>query len=403
MNRWITRLVLPLVITGAAVGGAAVMVRSAESAEREPPEPTLPEVEHVEVRAQPARPRIRGTGVVEPAREATLSPELSGRIVHLSEDLVVGGRLAEGDVLLRIDERDYQIAVKQQRAQVEQAKVELELEQAYGKVAREEWDLMGNTTADGRLASRVPQREAAEVKVDAARSTLERAKLDLGRTTLRAPFNATVIAESVEVGEIATPGQVVATLVGTDALWVRVSVPVEALGLIGVPGPGVAEGSSARVVQRLGSRGAVERDGTVVRLVKQLDAESRTAQVMVEVTDPFDPKPGELPLLPGAFVEVEFLGNEIDEVVAVPRVAVFEGRRTWVVDDQQRIRQRSLEIAWGDDEYVYATGGLRTGERVVVTPPSPAIEGMEVHSEPAEPEAPAQVAAEEIPAQRSEG
>jgi RND family efflux transporter MFP subunit len=286
----------------------------------------------------------------------------------------------QGEVLLRIDKRNYKIAVNQQRAVVQQRQVELELEQAYAKVAKQEWEQMGNPNADGRLASREPQREAAEVNVDAARSTLERAKLDLGRTTIRAPFNATVRAESVEEGEIATPGQVVATLVGTDALWVRVSIPVEHLGLIGVPGQGTSEGSRARVVQRLGDRGRVERPGRVIRLVNEVDAESRTAQVLVEVERPFDPPPGELPLLPGAFVEVELEGLQAEQVVAVPRVAVLDGRHAWVVDGEQRLRKRELRIGWGDVDRVYVTAGLSAGERVVVTPPPSALEGMQVHS-----------------------
>lgn len=394
MKRFVTRFLLPGLITAASVAGAMVMVRSAESAEREPPVMPLPLVEHVQVRSEAVRPRLWGNGVVEPAREATLSPELSGRIDYLSPSLVVGGRVKQGEVLVRIDGRNYALAVKQQRATVQQRQVELELERAYGKVSQREWEQMGNPNADGRLAKREPQREAAEVNVEAARSALERAKLDLGRTTIRAPFNATVRSETVEEGEIASPGQVVVTLVGTDALWVRVSVPVEHLGLIGVPGQGAGEGASARVVQRLGDRGAVERAGRVIRLVNELDAESRTAQVLVEVERPFDPPPGELPLLPGAFVEVELEGQEAMQVVTVPRVAVIEGHHAWVVDDEQRLRKRPLRIAWGDQEQVYVTGGLSAGDRVVITPPPTALEGMEVRSE-ARAAAPAQVSTSE--------
>lgn len=382
MKRFLTRFLLPAMITAAAVGGAVVMVRSAESAEREPPVVLPPLVESVVVEAAPASPRLWGNGVVEPAREATLSPQLSGRIVYLSPSLVVGGRVKEGEVLLRIDKRDYEIAVRQQRAQVQQREVELELEKAYGKVAKQEWELMGSAKADGRLASREPQREAAEVGVDAARSMLERSKLDLGRTVIKAPFNATVRAESVEEGEIASPGQVVATLVGTDALWVRVSVPVEHLGLISVPGQAAGPGAPARVVQRLGDRAMVERTGRVIRLINELDPESRTAQVLVEVENPLDPQPGELPLLPGAFVEVELEGQALPHVIAVPRVAVFEGRSAWVVDPEQRLRKRTLRIGWGDAEQVYVTAGLAEGDRVVIKPPALALEGMEVRSTP---------------------
>lgn len=392
MRRFLTRFVLPGLITAASVAGAVIMVRSAESAEREPPELPPPLVEHVEVKSEALRPRLAGHGVVEPAHEATLSPEVSGRITYLSPSLVVGGRVRAGDVLLRIDRRNYELAVKQQRAQVHQRQAELELEQAYGKVAKREWEsMMGEGNADGRLASREPQREVAEILVEAANSALDRARLDLERTVIRAPFNATIRSETVEEGEIATPGQVVATLVGTDALWVRVSIPVEYLALIGVPGlsagepkgpPGeTAQAAQARVVQRLGDRGAVERPGRVIRLVNELDPESRTAQVLVEVERPFDPPPGELPLLPGAFVEVELEGQEPMPVVAVPRLAVVEGHHVWVVDGEQRLRKRRLQIGWGDQERVYATAGLSAGDRVVVTPPPTALEGMEVRSE----------------------
>lgn len=402
MKRFVTRLLLPGLITVASVAGAVVMIRSAESAEREAPAVPLPLVEHVEVESTAVQPRLWGNGTVEPAREATLSPELSGRIVSLSPSLVVGGRVKQGELLLRIDPRNYELAVQQQRATVQQRLVELELEKAYGKISKREWETMGQANADGRLATREPQREAAEVNVDAAKSALERAKLDLGRTSIRAPFNATVRSETVEEGEIATPGQVVVTLVGTDALWVRVSVPVEHLGLIGVPGQGAGEGARARVVQRLGDRGGVEREGRVIRLVNELDPESRTAQLLVEVAHPFDPPPGELPLLPGAFVEVEIEGQQPLQVVTVPRVAVIEGHHVWVVDDAQRLRKRELRIGWGDAEHVYARGGLSGGDRVVVTPPPMAIEGMEVRTA-AKPAAPAQVSTTAPTAEDAEG
>ncbi|MEM7155848.1 MAG: efflux RND transporter periplasmic adaptor subunit [Myxococcota bacterium] len=379
----VTRLLLPGVITLSAVAGAVMLVQSAESAEREPPAAEAPLVEYIRVQRESVPPRLPGTGVVEPAREAMITPELSGRIVYLSPSLVVGGRFEEGEVLLRLDKRDYQIALTQQRSQVEQAKVELELEKAHGKVARKEWELMGSSEEAGRLASRVPQREAAQLKVDSAKSSLRRSKIDLERTTIRAPFNATVTSESVEIGEIASPGGAVATLVGTDELLVRVSVPVESLALLDIPGYGADEGSVAIITQRLGRRGTVQREGRVIRLVNELDPDSRMAQVLVEVKSPLDPRPGELPLLPGAFVEVELSGAPVPDVVPVPRVAVFEGRHVWVMNDDETLTRRELTIGWGDDTKVYVTAGLAEGDRIVLTPPSPVLDGMKVRGEAA--------------------
>ena len=134
----VTRLLLPGIITATAIAGAVMLVQSAESAEREPPAVEAPLVEFIRVQRESVPPSLPGTGVVEPAREAMLSPELSGRIVYMSPSLVVGGRFEKGEVLLRLDKRDYQIALGQQRSQVEQAKVELELEKAHGKAGAKE-------------------------------------------------------------------------------------------------------------------------------------------------------------------------------------------------------------------------------------------------------------------------
>ncbi len=402
MKRFITRFMLPVLITAAAVGGAVLLVRSAESADREPPESPPPLVEAVEVHAAAARPKLMGTGVVEPAREASISPEVSGRIVELSDKLVLGGRFVQGEVMVRLDDRQYKLAVKQRRGEVRRAELDLELEKAHGKVARQEWALMGEGKDAGRLAGREPQREVAQVGVEIARGAVSQAKLDLERTVIRAPFNATVDAESVEIGEVVSPGSVIATLVGTDAFWVRVSLPVEDLALLEVPGYGGTAGSPARVIQRLGPQRTVERTGTVVRLISELDRESRTAQVLVEVISPLDPPPGALPLLPGAFVDVELTGAAPTEVIAVPRLAVFEGRRTWVLDPQQRLVRRELNIEWGDDQAVYVSGGLSDGERVVIMPPSSALEGMEVRTKDSEaPPEPAAISA--IAREQAEG
>nr|MCH9683009.1 biotin/lipoyl-binding protein [Deltaproteobacteria bacterium] len=118
MRRFLTRFMIPLMITAAAAGGAVVLVRSAESADREPPESPPPLVQLLDVHVSAVQPQLSGTGVVEPAREATISPEVSGRIVQLSDRVVLGGRFEQGDVLLRLDDRQYSLAVRQRRGEV---------------------------------------------------------------------------------------------------------------------------------------------------------------------------------------------------------------------------------------------------------------------------------------------
>jgi hypothetical protein len=158
---------------------------------------------------------------------------------------------------------------------------------------------------------------------------------------------------------------------------VRVSLPIEDLALIDIPGLHAETGSKARVLQELGSR-TIEREGTVVRLVGELDADSRTAQVLVEVKDPLDPPKGELPLLPGAYERVEIDGKQPQDIAPVPRNAVVEGNRVWVVAQDDTIVPRQLSVAWADAETVYARDGVNDGDRLMVTDLPTLVKGMRV-------------------------
>lgn len=397
MHWTLSRVLLPAAILGGAGFGASTLVQSAETAEKDPPPVVAPLVEVVSVQRATLAARVVGTGVVEPEREVTLSAEVSGRLTQLSDSVVVGGRVKKGEFIAKIDGRTYDLTVRQQNSQVAKARSDLELEKGRGSVAEREWDLLGDSKRKrSSLALREPQREAAEVALESAKASLDRAKFDRGRTRVIAPFNATVTRESVEVGAYMAPGAQVATLIGTDAFRVRVSLPIEDLALIEVPGLHGQEGSQARVIQELGSR-TIEREGTVVRLVGELDADSRTAQVLVQVLNPLDPPAGELPLLPGAFVRVEIDGKQAEDVSPVPRTALSEGSRVWVVAEDSTITPRELTIAWSDGETVFASAGVQDGERLMVTDLPTLVKGMTVRVSEPEP------ASSDTPASKEEG
>ena len=385
MHWTLSRVLLPVAILGAAGFGASTLVESAETAEKEPPPVVAPLVEVVSVHRATLAALVVGTGVVEPEREVTLSAEVSGRLTQLADSIVVGGRVKKGDFVAKIDGRTYDLTVRQQNSQVAKARSDLELEKGRGSVAEREWDLLGDSKRKrSALALREPQREAAEVALESAKAALDRAKFDRGRTRVLAPFNATITRESVEVGAYMAPGAQLATLIGTDAFRVRVSLPVEDLALIEVPGLHGQQGSKARVIHELGSR-TIEREGTVVRLVGELDPDSRTAQVLVQVLNPLDPPQGELPLLPGAFVRVEIDGKQAEDVTPVPRTALSEGSRVWVVAADNTIAPRDLSIAWSDGETVFASAGVADGEQLLVTDLPTLVKGMTVRVSEAKP------------------
>jgi len=387
----ILRLLVPLAILVAALFGARALLANPETPDRAAERaPQATAVETMAVSLERRRSLVVAYGTVQPRRRITLRPEVGGRIVDLHPDLIAGGRLAAGETLLKIDPREYEYRVQEQEAAVVRAEFELTVEEGRGAVARREWELLEDSverTALGeRLARREPHLEEKQAAVAAARSRLAQARLDLERTELRVPFNAMVLDESVEAGQLVNAQTSVSTLIGTDAFHVRVSIPVDRLELVSLPGPDGTGGSRVRVLHDSGSPGIAALEGRVVRLLGDVDPAGRMARILVEVRDPLqsrteataDPEAVRLaPLLVGEFVRVEIEGPPRPGLAALPRRAVREGGRVWVMNAEGALEIRPVTVAWGTDtEVVVSSEGLADGDRVVITPLAAPIPGM---------------------------
>jgi hypothetical protein len=330
---FVLRILLPVLalLAGAAVMGYLIRTRPAPAKTAVTDRATLVQVEVAE--AGEHQLRLHAQGSVTPAERVVLQSEVAGRVVWQHPDLVPGGRLRRGQTALRIDGRDYQLALEQQAAAVERARLEVKVEESRRSVAAREWQVLGDdaeATPEGReLALRDPQLETAQASLSAARSARRVAELAVSKTDLQVPFNAFVQAESVDVGQLVGPQMPLATLVGTDAVWVQVSLPMDHLAAFDVPGFNCADGkgSLARISQDLGAE-HIEREGRVIRLLGDLDPVGRLARVLIEIRDPFGLRPSKgeggkgeagkgekvVPLLIGAYVNVELEGHVARDV-----------------------------------------------------------------------------------------
>lgn len=334
---------------------------------------------------------VAAHGVVVPAEEVTLKAEVAGVVTWQNPALVAGGVVDRGEPLVRLDARDYRLAAAQHRAQIERARVELELEQARGQIAQREWKLLGDrSSADEEARARAlrePQLEAAENSLAAAKSNHRLATLQVEKTRVRAPFNALVRQEAVGIGQLTVPAAPLATLVGTDAFLVHAAVPVADLDVVRVPGvnASAAEGSKATVRLRTG-RDVVERKGRVIRLLGDLDSTGQMARVVVEVVDPLGlqvPLEERRPLLLGAHVEVEIDAGRIDDVFEVPAVALREGDSLYVLVDGA-LEVRPVGVVWRTPDSVFVRDGLREGDQIVMSSISAPVPGMKLRAQPTE-------------------
>ncbi|MCG6905714.1 MAG: efflux RND transporter periplasmic adaptor subunit [Desulfobacteraceae bacterium] len=379
----LVRTLLVIVILAAAAVGARHISATRPKARQQPPRAAAALVEVTVV--QPASEQIvlQAMGTVVPAREITLAAQVSGEVVQVHPEFVEGGFLAEGSEVLRIDPLDYQLAVTRLQGEVARARYELDLELGRQDVARREWDLLnaGKPTAPGEadLALRKPHLAKARAELAAAEANLRQAEINLARTTLRAPFNALVRTRHVERGSQVSPQTALATLVGTDTFWVQTAVAVDRLQWFALPAQPGEPG--ARAVVRHGREGVAgrTREGRVVRLLGDLEPDGRMARVLVAVPDPLDrsrPAGDRLPLLIGDYVRVEIQGHSIDGVYRIPRSALRDNTRVWVVTDQNLLSIRTAVVAWRDAETVLVQSGLEPGERLIVSDLPAPVEGM---------------------------
>jgi RND family efflux transporter MFP subunit len=377
------KVLFSLILLALAVMIAVRLVKTRPQARRAPQTQRPPLVEVVTVRGGRERIGVSGMGTVIPSRKLALQPEVSGTVISSHPDLVAGGRIGEGEEVIRIDPRDYELAVEQQKANVERARVEMQLEEGRRTLAEVEWKLFETdipfTEAGKDLALRKPQLRSAEVSLENALNGLKRAELNVERTGISAPFNALVLEETVEKGQLVTPQFRLATLVGTDQFWVQTAIPLERIGRVKVRGKDGSRGSPARIIQETGSGGRIERRGEVVRFLADLDPVGRMARLIVAVDDPLGiGGPSTIPLLLGSYVRVEIEGKEREQVFSIPRTAMREGSRIWLLNDDSRLEIREVDILWRTADRVMVHDMLRDGDRIVVSRIQTPVSGMQL-------------------------
>lgn len=390
MKRNTFRVLAPIAVIAGAVVVAGVLVALRPEPERSAPENpgVLVSIDHAQRSLH--RLDVVAQGTVMPASEIAVQPQVSGRVLRVSERLVPGGLFRAGDLLYEIDPADYRLAVDTARAAVAEAEARLELERGRRRVAEREWELFQDemkAADDPSLALREPQLRQAQAALDTAKARLAQSELDLERTQVRAPFHALVLDESVDPGQSVGPQSQTVQLVGTDAFWVRAAVETDRLPYVDVPGFNARRGSEVTVRMNAGGR-TVERQGRVERLLGDLDTAGRMARVLVEVPDPLglaDSARGGrsaeaaqgLPLLLQSWVEVSIAGNREESLLEVPRSWLREGDRLWV-DEGGRLAVRELEIAWRREDSVLVASGLQEGDAVITSALAAPVPGMAV-------------------------
>ena len=378
----IFRALLPVLILGGC-GYAAwwLIAHPPEQPKVEVP-PSLVRVEGTALHKTSYELHVRSQGTVQPRTRSTLLPEVSGKIIEMSASFRPGGFFAKDEVLMKLDPVDYDTAIIVAKAAQAQAEVTLAEEKARAEQALENWKAMGRSGAPSTLVSRAPQVAQAEADVASAKARGLKAQRDLERTIIRAPYAGQVLEQMADVGQFVTQGTTLGRIFAVDYVEIRLPLPERESQFLNLPQPfrDQPAGKSPTVALKTTVAGKPVRwEGLIVRVESSLDAQTRQAMAVAQVTDPYARRAdGSPPLTIGAFVEAEIAGQTLADVYVIPRNAVRAGNEIILIDrPQNTLRRMNVEPLVSTESHIVisakAVKAPKEGDVLCLTPiPFPA-------------------------------
>ncbi len=376
MNR---KVLYPLLVLAAGLGLAFVIAVNEPEREPEHWEPLAPTVRVIRVSAGDEHLRIVSQGTAQPLTQSELIPEVSGRVVWISPALVGGGAFARDDVLLRIDDADYRTEL--QRAEAALKRAEVEYEYAEDEMERLSSLHRRQLASQQQLDNARRVAQVADANLIESRAALERARRDLARTELRAPFDGLVRSEQVDLGQFVTRGSSIATIYASDFMEVRLPIAADQLVYSGLPISTQGQIPEALrppvvVYAYLGDR-RIEWPGQLMRLEAEVDERSRmlygVARVRQDISETH-------PIMPvGLFVHADIRGRKVEGVIRLPRSSMRDDNQVLVVDENDRLRFREVSILRLEHDEMLIDAGLDDGELVCISPPQTVVDGMAVN------------------------
>lgn len=274
-------------------------------------------------------------GVVEPWESVTIKAEETGRIVEILKD--EGDAVKKGEVIAKIDNRDYLSAVKEAKANVDQTESDLERNKALYKKK-----IISESKYDSIVAPAL-----------SAEALLEKAELKLERTEIKASFDGVINKRYIQLGALVSPGTPIADILDTKKVRVNIFIPESDVLK-------VADLAEADIMLTQ-DRNTVLRGKTI--FLSQQPAAGAQAYKLQMVVDNKDGK-----LRPGMFVESNIVRGVISDALAVPIYAVLPlGDKMYCyVEEDGVARVREVVAGTISGDKIEIISGLTESDNVII-------------------------------------
>ena len=313
---------------------------------------------------------VASYGTVQPKTQSFLVAQVGGMVVSVSENFRDGAFIKKGDLLLQIDERDFDIEVNVAKANLADAKQAYAQELAQSEQALKDWQSLGLKGDPNDLVLRKPQLESARSNLLAAESSLDRAEINLERTKIVAPFDGRLINSFVDVGQVVASNTQLGEIYATDYVEVRLPLKNSDLGFVDLPENYVDSkeltGNYPDVVLTSGFGNGDTWIGEIVRVESVIDTSARQLHVIAQIDNPFSTDHTS-PIKIGQYVTAEISGTTMNDAVVIPNTAIYQNSFVYIAEEGV-VQRRDIDIAWQSSTDTVISSGIEYGDRLVVTP-----------------------------------
>ncbi|MFP6803194.1 MAG: efflux RND transporter periplasmic adaptor subunit [Pseudomonadales bacterium] len=376
---------MPIVIIAISSAAAVWMFMQKDPPQTIDKKPPSMLVDVMRVHATNEKITVKAQGSVTPRTQTTLISEVSGLITEVSAAFVAGGFFSKGDVLVRIDDRNYRAEVKRAQAAVRAAETKVTRETGLADYAREDWEraqsVLRSSKAATDLAMRKPQQAEALASLEFAKADLEKREGDLDRTVIRAPYDGLVREKRADIGQFVNSGSPLAVTFSVEVAEIRLPLPDSQLPYLNLDEHELVQGRGPGVVLSANIGGQLNSwQGRIIRTEGVFDERSRVLYLVAQIDDPYNrySQKWQHSLRMGTFVEAAIEGEQLDNVIRLPRTALRRDNKIWTVSDNDTLRPVTVEIAHADEQSVLIRSGLTSGQLICLTVPENPFPGTPV-------------------------
>ena len=356
---------VPLLVVFFAIALSIIIIGARPEPQAVEPGPSVPpEIAVISIVNSTQRAKVSTTGLVSSPHQIKLVSRVSGMIESVSADFREGAQFSANDLLIKIEDQDYYVALTQAQATLASARQQLATEQGQSDQAARQWRDLGNTEAND-LFLRKPQLASAEAQVSAAEAGVRQAQLNLDRTEIRAPFDGVISVRYADLGQFINAGTNIADISSRESLQIKLSLTQEEIADLGWQSRNVEELSASEIQITSGTgQGSLVQSGRLKYVNPLVDPTTQMTEVTIDIDEVAE---ANIAPSPGEFVQLSILGQFVTSASWIPASSLFERGQVLIANDNE-MNAKEVNVLASSRDQILVTG-LEDGDLVVVNRP----------------------------------